>query len=909
MKNSFCFKKIFLIPLFLLFSSKNFYSKSEKLNEKKDFVKSFFSYIKAEVPGFKVPKNLTITGNLDVTNNQTVGGNLTVLGDINTQGTIYLAGNFLLDGTLNLSGNLNVINNLTCSDLTINNNFNANGNINLNTTTLDGKINIGSSSSGEINIDSGSGIYIGSDSNAPIVVGNLANTSNINFIANKNSGLIKFSGKSLVYDITDIQKPNQGYYKYLAVDSNGNLLTINTSVGGDSLDIDNLTVNTRTDLFGTININSNSVGETNIGGNNIVIGKANAQDLGIYGKNIQIGSNGVLMLGYVDEVTGGAIQITGKSVTMNGADLFFDFNSIEKPTADDFFNYLVIDKTGKISSLTNFDSTDDLDGNFDTLVVNNSLTVLGDVTFGGANSNEIKIGNEQTSNLYLNSNTLLEIDSPEITISGTNLKLNFSNLTLPTTGTSYLKVDENGNVELEETLTNNEDNSTFSSVVVNTSLDVTGEVNINTTGNGSTKIGTDTYTGNITIGNANCGGITINGGVGNLEIGKNTSGNITIGSTTTPLITINTKSSGQLVLYGNNLSIDLADLDYPTDPDGVYYLYVDENKKLKSKEGILIENQSVIQNLNVSDSANLNGEIYINKDSLADSITTINGETITLGSSETVDFNIYSKNSIISSKDISFLAPGTNTLNGKIEIIGGDLLLQGNSLNLNFEDIDVAAEGDLNYLVVDSFGKISSVAANRASGNYQYYGNFYINSNLAGTTQIGNTTSGGEVTISSIDDISIEGANIILNAPSGNIVLNSSNITTPSTGNVLPLKINSDNEIITDVSSRRFKKNIKDLNISRKAIKSLVFKKFNYKKDESFDYGLIAEDLIGTEFEKAVIFDKDGNALSVNYRMVFSSIFADYLKACQELEILKERQNEIEELLQKVCNIYSVNKN
>ena len=59
-------------------------------------------------------------------------------------------------------------------------------------------------------------------------------------------------------------------------------------------------------------------------------------------------------------------------------------------------------------------------------------------------------------------------------------------------------------------------------------------------------------------------------------------------------------------------------------------------------------------------------------------------------------------------------------------------------------------------------------------------------------------------------------------------------------------------------------------------------KKF-IKDNGSEDWGLIAEDLIGTEFEKALIFGKNKEILGINYKMIFVAMISDYLQFCSEL--------------------------
>ena len=130
------------------------------------------------------------------------------------------------------------------------------------------------------------------------------------------------------------------------------------------------------------------------------------------------------------------------------------------------------------------------------------------------------------------------------------------------------------------------------------------------------------------------------------------------------------------------------------------------------------------------------------------------------------------------------------------------------------------------------------------------------------------------------------GISILSSAPSsffsiqtnGNITLLSSSITWPSSG-YMPLYIGNNGILTTNTSSKKYKENIKKIQINNQfdLIQPVAF---NYINDatKNIQYGYIAEDLINIPLLKdAVIYDQQGNPLSINYQAVFVLLSADYL--------------------------------
>ena len=95
----------------------------------------------------------------------------------------------------------------------------------------------------------------------------------------------------------------------------------------------------------------------------------------------------------------------------------------------------------------------------------------------------------------------------------------------------------------------------------------------------------------------------------------------------------------------------------------------------------------------------------------------------------------------------------------------------------------------------------------------------------------------------------------------------------------LPVLIDSNNKLGTNVSSKRFKENIKPMDKASEAILALKPVTFHYKSDKSNtpQFGLIAEDVAAASPE-LVVRDKDGKPYAVRYEQVNAMLLNEFLK-------------------------------
>jgi hypothetical protein len=251
---------------------------------------------------------------------------------------------------------------------------------------------------------------------------------------------------------------------------------------------------------------------------------------------------------------------------------------------------------------------------------------------------------------------------------------------------------------------------------------------------------------------------------------------------------------------------------------------------------------------------------------------------------------------------------GTGSTTGKIVIgstgqtTGGvDILAKMNDINLTTSSTGIGATG-----------KIVLSTATAATTNTARAGNIELTaaSNASATTASGCillTTSGsGQADVGDII-LTSAGYGIVKLAAGGTNghirVTATADIDLPGSG-LSPISIDSTGNITTDVSSRVFKKDIENLNLSKEDFQKLRVVTYNMK-DETKNkkgykkLGLIAEELIGTKLECAIIFDKEGKPHSIDYQTIFVALLYRFLEA----------QKELDELKQSVLNIQEENNN
>jgi hypothetical protein len=105
------------------------------------------------------------------------------------------------------------------------------------------------------------------------------------------------------------------------------------------------------------------------------------------------------------------------------------------------------------------------------------------------------------------------------------------------------------------------------------------------------------------------------------------------------------------------------------------------------------------------------------------------------------------------------------------------------------------------------------------------------------------------------------------------------------TSNGLPVLIDSNNKLGTNVSSRRYKQNIKPMEKTSEAILALKPATFQYKSDKTNtpQFGLIAEEVAAVNPD-LVVRDKEGKPYSVRYDQVNAMLLNEFLKEHRKVE-------------------------
>jgi Chaperone of endosialidase len=160
-------------------------------------------------------------------------------------------------------------------------------------------------------------------------------------------------------------------------------------------------------------------------------------------------------------------------------------------------------------------------------------------------------------------------------------------------------------------------------------------------------------------------------------------------------------------------------------------------------------------------------------------------------------------------------------------------------------------------------------------------------------------------------------ANVALGSNAGSNVTTASNVITIGTnvaganvsntcfiGNIfgvnvgmdaLPVSINANGQLGTTVSSRRFKKDIKPMEMTSESILALKPVTFHYKNDSkgTRQFGLIAEEVAEVNPD-LVVRDKDGEIYSVRYDQVNAMLLNEFLKQHKKVEAQSQKIEEQE---------------
>jgi hypothetical protein len=126
--------------------------------------------------------------------------------------------------------------------------------------------------------------------------------------------------------------------------------------------------------------------------------------------------------------------------------------------------------------------------------------------------------------------------------------------------------------------------------------------------------------------------------------------------------------------------------------------------------------------------------------------------------------------------------------------------------------------------------------------------------------------------------------------------------------------VDSNGQLGTIVSSRRFKEQIRDMGDSSSALMKLRPVTFLYKPEydtgqRTQQYGLIAEE-VARVYPDLVAYESDGKPYTVKYQylttMLLNEVQKQYRRAEAEAEVIKSQEQKIEELEQRLSRLEGV---
>jgi hypothetical protein len=233
----------------------------------------------------------------------------------------------------------------------------------------------------------------------------------------------------------------------------------------------------------------------------------------------------------------------------------------------------------------------------------------------------------------------------------------------------------------------------------------------------------------------------------------------------------------------------------------------------------------------------------------------------------------------------------SNTTGAGNTAIGAFALFRNTTSNLNTASGDGALFNNTTGAENTALGG-STLFNNTTGGNNTAIGFQALSSNTTGSvnTAIGdgalannggnNNTALGQGAGDTVTDAN----NVIcIGSPGANVSsttwINNVYGTTTVSGTTLPVIVSDGGQLGTASSSRRFKKDIKPMNVASEAILALKPVTFHYKSDKTGtpQFGLIAEDVAEVN-PNLVVRDKDGEVYTVRYDQVNAMLLNEFLK-------------------------------
>jgi hypothetical protein len=406
----------------------------------------------------------------------------------------------------------------------------------------------------------------------------------------------------------------------------------------------------------------------------------------------------------------------------------------------------------------------------------------------------------------------------------------------------------------------------------------------------------DIFKGNYVINDGNISlFIRLSASSGNVVI----PGSLVVESSTTLKSGLN--AIGSINLNGPTLINGILSLKNISSSQSINYklLAIDNSTNNVFKTDAFINNLS----LNSISSTSNNNTLYINtQNSNYQGNTEIgsNSKALTINSTTTLkNSNLIIKNGTDNTLNADY-ATGNLSMSGNLNVNGSSIYFPGLSFPAQDQTYFLAiSKTDGGLYPTNSTGTVPDplildhgLMINGSTESFLNIQNADININSENECTydifIGNNTNGGEINIKS-------SSNINLTATDG--IFLEMNKTTNSS-NTTPLLIDENGKLTTLVSSKKFKKNINKIAINKEDFLNLKPVSFFYENtDENnhkIQFGLIAEDLLNTSLDKAIIYDKNGDIFSINYNMIFIVLLDEYIKLTKEFDEIKTKLENIE---------------
>ena len=192
----------------------------------------------------------------------------------------------------------------------------------------------------------------------------------------------------------------------------------------------------------------------------------------------------------------------------------------------------------------------------------------------------------------------------------------------------------------------------------------------------------------------------------------------------------------------------------------------------------------------------------------------------------------------------------------------------------------------------------SALSSNTTGGSNTAIGSTALANSTTGSGNIGLGNNAGANVITATDVICI--GNVGKDVSESCFISRIRGVQTQN-ANAIPVLIDSDGQLGTLSSSRRFKKEIKAMDKASEAILALEPVTFHYKGDNTStpQFGLIAEEVAEVNPD-LVVRDADGKIYSVRYEAVNAMLLNEFLKEHREVQELKKQIAALNAGLQKV---------